>query len=105
MSTQAYINRVRILAENSVLKVQYQKQTALNRNPLLAATNCSPNFGVIVYTEVCKCPFNNQGIEQNISPPNPTVGTYDGGDSSTQSSNILDGGSSATNSSNVLSGN
>ena len=105
MSTQAYINRVRILAENSVLKVQYQKQTALNRNPLLAATNCTPNFESIVYTEVCKCPFNNRGIEQNGPPPNPNVGTYDGGNSLTQSSNILDGGSSATNSSNVLSGN
>ena len=98
MSTQAYINRVRILAENNVLKVQYQKQTALNRNPLLAATNCSPNFGSIVYTQVCKCPFNNRGIENNMSSPSPNVGTYDGGNSSTQSSNRLDGGSSATNS-------
>jgi hypothetical protein len=105
MSTQAYINRVRILAENSVVKVQYQKQTALNKNPLLAATNCSPNFQSIVYTEVCKCPFNNRGIEENTSSSNPNVGTYDGGNRLTHSSNILDGGSSATNSSNVLSGN
>ena len=67
MSTQSYINRVRILAENSVLKVQYQKQTALNKNPLLAATNCSPNFESIVYTEVCKCPFNNQGVKKTTS--------------------------------------
>ena len=105
MSTQAYINRVRILAENSVVKVQYQKQTALNRNPLLAATNCIPNFQPIVYNEVCKCPFNNRGIEQNIPLPIPNPTAYDGGNSLTQSSNTLDGGSSATNSSNVLSGN
>jgi hypothetical protein len=101
MSAQAYTNRRRVLAEVGVQKVQYKKFIAENRNPLAATINCDPNFSPIIYKDICTCPFNGYGTPIP-SPTQPS--TYDGGNYTTQSSNILDGGSSATNITNVLSG-
>jgi len=110
MSAQAYTNRLRILAEIGVRKVQYQKQTALNRNPLLAAANCNPDFTPITYIPACFCPFNNTGNATPIPPPPPPIvciPTYDGGSSLTEAVVVYDGVDSVTVSLNaypILSG-
>jgi len=93
MSSQAYTNKCRILAEVANTKVQYPARM-LSGNGLISTANCNPNFNTLTYTKICtKCIF----------PKIPIIG-YSGDRSTTNSSNILDGGNSGTNSSNVLSG-
>lgn len=60
MSSQAYTNRIRILAEASAIKVQYPSSIASD-NRLSATINCSPNFTTIIYPFVCPCAPNNRG--------------------------------------------
>jgi len=60
MSSQAYTNRIRVLAEASVIKVQYPGRIATD-NKLSAAINCSPNFTTITYPFICPCAPNNRG--------------------------------------------
>jgi hypothetical protein len=96
MSSQAYTNRVRILAEASLTKIQYPGRIAID-NRLSASVNCSRNFDPIVYTDICR---------RCIVPPSLDVmiPRYLGGNALTQSNVIFDGGNSATNSSRILSG-
>ena len=41
---------MRILAESSLVKVQYPGKVALNQNPIYSTVNCSPDFRVLDYS-------------------------------------------------------
>ena len=94
MSAQAYTNRRRILAEASIVKVQFPKGVA-SHNKLTPTINCNQSFENIVYTPVCVCPFNGYG--NAYIPPQPPplicIPTYDGGYSTTESGIVYDGAS------------
>jgi hypothetical protein len=60
MSAQAYTNRRRILAEASIVKVQFPKGVAVD-NKLSPTINCNQSFQPIIYTPVCVCPFTGYG--------------------------------------------
>jgi hypothetical protein len=77
MSAQAYTNKLRVLAEAAVTKVQYPGRIALNKNPILSTINCSPNFSIIDYVPIPRCCV--------YSPPLTIicVDTLDGGMSQT----------------------
>ena len=96
MSSQSYTNRIRILAEASTIKAQYPGRM-LSENKILATVNCSLNFNPIVYTDICRSCVT-------YPPANLSIPRYSGGNSSTQSYIVLDGGNSTTNTSNILSG-
>ena len=68
MSAQAYTNRRRILAEASVLKVQYPVRVAVT-NTLVPTINCNQNFQPIQYNEVCMCVFNGYGNNFKVRGP------------------------------------
>lgn len=60
MSSQAYTNRIRILAEASLTKTQYPANM-ISDNKLSATINCSPNFSILTYPYICPCTPNNRG--------------------------------------------
>lgn len=84
MSAQAYTNKLRILAEAAITKVQYPGRIALNKNPILSTINCSPDFSVIDYVPIPKCcvfnPLNNICIDILDGGMSQTIGyiIYDG---------------------------
>jgi len=55
MSAQAHTNKMRILAESSLVKVQYPGKVALNQNPIYSTVNCSPDFRVLQYSAKPLC--------------------------------------------------
>jgi len=62
MSAQAITNRRRLVAEASVLKVQYPKNIA-SASPIVATLNCNPSFQSITYKDICPCKWNGFGIK------------------------------------------
>jgi len=60
MSSQAYTNKIRILAETSNTKVQYPTRM-LSGNRLISTANCNANFTTITYQFICPCAPNNRG--------------------------------------------
>ena len=61
MSTQAYINRQRIIAEASVTKIQYPKGVA-SINKLAPTIDCNPKFDILDYKHICQCPSIRSSI-------------------------------------------
>jgi len=55
MSTQAYTNRLRILATANNTKVQQPRNIAVNNNSLYSTINCNPNFKTITYNPNIRC--------------------------------------------------
>jgi hypothetical protein len=101
MSAQAYTNRRRVLAEASVLKVQYKKGVAVNNRSIYATINCIPNFEQLSYTPACFCPFNGRGFTPITPalPPSCNISAIDGGNSGTGIENVslwIDGGNANT---------
>jgi len=70
MSAQAHTNKMRILAEASLVKVQYPGKVGLNNNPIYSTINCSPDFRVLKYSSkpVC-CNIVSIPIAVPIIPP------------------------------------
>lgn len=98
MSAQAYINKRRILAEASLVKAQYTKGLAVNRNSIYASRNCIPTFQKLAYNPACKCPFNGRGIYPPLAVPIFKFGA-DGGNANTNINDVdywLDGGNAGT---------
>lgn len=97
MSAQSYTNKRRILAEASVLKAQYMKGVAVNKNSIYATINCLPNFQQITYVPTCSCPFDGRGpTPKPILTPIPAI---DGGNSGTGIENVslwIDGDTAGT---------
>ena len=60
MSAQGYTNKRRILAEASVLKVQYPKYVA-SKNTVSATIDCDSNYQAITYKDICSCKFTGYG--------------------------------------------
>lgn len=106
MSASAYINRSRILAEARNRKVQYPGNIA-SLNTLLSAINCSQDFTVINYTVPPKC-YSLIYNAEICKPPAPICccpsGTLNGGNVTTESTNILYGGGVNSNYTTVLNG-
>jgi hypothetical protein len=103
MSTQAYTNKRRVLAEAGNRKVQYPGRKAINVNPIYATINCSANFQPLTYKDICGCSFTNRGIpkpEPPPIPPEPPVYTdLDGQDANTGVGDVdlwIDGGNAGT---------
>lgn len=103
MSTQAYTNKRRVLAEAGNRKVQYPGKVATNVNPIYATINCSANFQQLTYRDICGCSFTNRGVP--IVPPEPTppeppaFTALDGQDANTGLGDVeywFDGGNSGT---------
>ena len=93
MSAQSYTNKRRILAEASVVKVEYKKGLAVNKNTIYATINCLPDFQQITYIPVCKCPFDGRGT---LSTDVPLIVAIDGGNAQTSIVDVslwVDGGS------------
>jgi hypothetical protein len=88
MSAQAYTNKLRLLAEAGVTKVQYPGRIALNKNPILSTSNCSPDFSVINYIPNPRCCVYSQ---KNIPVIDLCIDTLDGGLSQTNGYIIYDG--------------
>jgi hypothetical protein len=55
MSTQAYTNRLRILAVANNTKVQEPRNIAVNNNSLYSTINCNPNYKTITYNPNIRC--------------------------------------------------
>ena len=55
MSTQAYINKLRILAIANNTKVQQPRNIAVNNNPIYSTIDCNPNFETLTYTPIITC--------------------------------------------------
>jgi hypothetical protein len=93
MSAQGYTNKRRILAEASLLKVQYPTYIA-SKNTLSASIDCDLNYQAIVYTDICK----KCVVTPVICDTTSSNTIYYAGDSSTVYCNILnDDGTSNTN--------
>jgi hypothetical protein len=68
MSAQAYTNKRRVLAQASLLKVQYPTTVAFT-NRLVSAINCNQNFQTIQYKDICPCAFNGYGNNFKVRGP------------------------------------
>lgn len=68
MSAQAYTNKRRVLAEASLLKVQYPVSVAFT-NTLVPTINCNQNFQPIQYKDICPCAFNGYGNKFKVRGP------------------------------------
>ena len=60
MSTQSYTNKRRIIAEASVLKIQYPKFIAV-KNQLSPTIDCNQTYDTLVYKDICMCKFTGYG--------------------------------------------
>jgi hypothetical protein len=101
MSAQAYTNKRRILAEASVLKIQYPKFVA-TKNNLVATIDCNQAYDTIMYKDVCMCVFNGYGT---IYPKALFPTNLDGGNSNTTNIQyFFSGGNNSTNSPQIFSG-
>lgn len=97
MSTQAYTNKRRILAEASLRKTQYPGSIGLNNTPLYASINCSPDFNELAYSaKTCCTRVGSARPEQLL--------ILDGGNSGTLSTIVLNGENATTNSSEIFDG-
>lgn len=99
MSAQSYTNKRRILAEASVVKAQYMKSVAVNKNSIYATINCLPNFQPITYIPTCSCPFDGRGLSTPLPQIPPTITAIDGGSSGTGLGNVslwIDGDNAET---------
>ena len=79
MSTQAYTNRLRLLAIAGNTKVQQPRNIAVNNNSLYSTIGCTPNFKTISYIlkRSCNAPCNPCQIPLVINGGNPSsVPTY-----------------------------
>lgn len=97
MSTQAYTNKRRILAEASLRKVQYPGSIGLNNTPLYASINCNPDFNELTYSAKTCC------TKVGSAPPGLSS-ILDGGNGRTLSTIVLNGGNATTNSNEIFDG-
>jgi hypothetical protein len=100
MSAQCYTNRRRVLAEASLLKVQYPGSIALNNNPLHASVNCNPDFNKVVYL-IKLCCFKNP---PNTVPDGEYTLILGAGDSSAIISEIVSGGGANMTATEIIGG-
>ena len=96
-SAACFTNRRRVIAEASLLKVQYPGKIA-SENPLLPVQNCRPDFSVLTYVDNIPC-------KKYYPADRLQVAVYDGGNYSTSASDVLEGGNYATESTTILEGN
>lgn len=95
----AYTARRRFISDARVTKVQYPGSIAVNLNTVQSGIYCNPDFTVLNYA--IPCPF---GCANLFVPPIVCVDIYDGGLSNTNANIIYEGGNSTTESLNILNG-
>jgi len=100
MSTQAYTNKRRIIAEASQRKTQYPGFIGLNNNPIYASINCRPDFSEITYSHIQRqkcCIISSSGLSSILDGENSRTASsivLDGGNATTDSRTFFDGGKS-----------
>jgi len=95
MSTQAYINRRRILAIANNTKVQQPRNIAVNTSSIYSTINCNPNFKSISYllkrSCIVACPTPPPPVNLSI-PPCYSLPVMDGGNPSSIPTYFVNGG-------------
>jgi hypothetical protein len=102
MSAQAHTHKMRLLAEASLVKVQYPGKVAVNQNPIYAIRNCSPDFRVLQYPVK---PLNKRFQHVFTIPPLVSISTpVNGSGAGSVFTNTINGSSASSVPTTTLNG-